>query len=276
MNNNQYSDEEIQAARAEEQPSYYAIIPSVVRYNKNLTLGARMLYGEITALCKKAGYCWAANSYFANLYEVDPNTIARWLKQLEAIGVIKMLIIPERGNIRRIWLPEAEAMQRGTHKNVERGTHKNVGRYPQKCGEGTHKNVSPYIENSTLNSTKNSTHTSSEKKKRAKQADLIPYTSDQLPPPLNTQEMQDAWDDWLAHCIQQKRPMTERSCHILVKQLLEIGPERAIKAIYRSIKGRWQTVWEDEDERKKAEAEANSGPNRQAFLKKLEAEGKLI
>ena len=33
-----------------EKPSYYAIIISEVRYNKNLTPNAKLLYAEITAL----------------------------------------------------------------------------------------------------------------------------------------------------------------------------------------------------------------------------------
>ena len=51
-----------------ETPNYYAIIPSNVRYS-DLKPNAKLLYGEITALSNKHGFCFASNKYFANLYK---------------------------------------------------------------------------------------------------------------------------------------------------------------------------------------------------------------
>lgn len=68
--------------------SYYAIIPADVRYDKDLPMGARMLYGELTALANEKGYCWAQNSYFAELYEVSKTTISNWITSLEEKGYI--------------------------------------------------------------------------------------------------------------------------------------------------------------------------------------------
>lgn len=70
------------------EPGYYAIIPSSVRYDKKLPANAKLLFGEITALCNKEGYCWATNEYFAELYGTSDKTIGRWLKALKAKGVI--------------------------------------------------------------------------------------------------------------------------------------------------------------------------------------------
>lgn len=68
--------------------SYYAIIPANVRYDEDLTANAKLLYGEITALCNQEGYCWASNSYFAKLYEVSNRTISKWISQLVNKGYI--------------------------------------------------------------------------------------------------------------------------------------------------------------------------------------------
>ena len=62
--------------------SYYAIIPADVRYDDRLPMGARFLYGEITALCNEKGYCWASNKYFAELYKVTNRTIINWINSL--------------------------------------------------------------------------------------------------------------------------------------------------------------------------------------------------
>lgn len=68
--------------------SYYAIIPASVRYDKTLPPAAKLLYGEITALCNQSGLCWAENTYFANLYEVNVRTIQSWINALLSGGHI--------------------------------------------------------------------------------------------------------------------------------------------------------------------------------------------
>lgn len=80
------------------QKNYYAIIPANVRYDDSLTDGAKLLYGEITALSNELGYCWAGNSYFSNLYKKDKSTIARWIKQLESKGYITRTVNYKEGS----------------------------------------------------------------------------------------------------------------------------------------------------------------------------------
>lgn len=78
--------------------SYYAIIPANVRYDKNLTDGAKLLYGEITALCNERGYCWATNGYFAELYNVSKVTVSNWIKQLINNGYLTSELIYKEGS----------------------------------------------------------------------------------------------------------------------------------------------------------------------------------
>lgn len=71
-----------------DEPNFYAIIPADVRYDKSLTSNAKLLYGEITALCNQKGFCWASNLYFAQLYEVNERSIQRWINSLKDSGYI--------------------------------------------------------------------------------------------------------------------------------------------------------------------------------------------
>ena len=69
---------------------YYAIIPANVRYDKDISPNAKLLYGEITALCNQKGFCWASNQYFSNLYGVSDRTIRTLIKQLQDKKYIKV------------------------------------------------------------------------------------------------------------------------------------------------------------------------------------------
>ena len=71
-----------------ENPNYYAIIPAEVRYDDNLRDKSKLLYGEISSLCNKYGYCYASNQYFAELYKVSKTTISTLIKELVDNGYI--------------------------------------------------------------------------------------------------------------------------------------------------------------------------------------------
>jgi hypothetical protein len=71
-----------------QQPNYYAIISAEVRYDKNLTANAKLMYAEITALINMNGECFATNKYFSNLYDKSIVTISKWISELVANGYV--------------------------------------------------------------------------------------------------------------------------------------------------------------------------------------------
>lgn len=81
----------------ESKKSYYAVIPANVRYDESLPPNAKLLYGEITALCNAEGYCWASNKYFAELYAVSTVSVSKWINALASRGYISSRIIYKEG-----------------------------------------------------------------------------------------------------------------------------------------------------------------------------------
>ena len=73
-------------------PNVYAVIPAVVRYDRDLRPNAKLLYGEITALTNFKGYCYATNDYFARLYSLSKKTVGELIAQLEKKGLIEVIV----------------------------------------------------------------------------------------------------------------------------------------------------------------------------------------
>ena len=71
-------------------PGYYAVIPSDVRYDDALPANAKLLYGEISALVGKDGFCFASNAYFSGLYQLTERTISKLIAILQDRGYIKV------------------------------------------------------------------------------------------------------------------------------------------------------------------------------------------
>ena len=82
-----------------ERPNYYAIIPAEVRYS-DIKPNAKLLFGEITALTNKRGFCFATNNYFAELYQVSKNTISLWIGELKKGGFVSVEIIYENKQVK--------------------------------------------------------------------------------------------------------------------------------------------------------------------------------
>lgn len=123
---------EVHNMSKKEQPNYYAIIPATVRYDTKLKYAEKLLYGEITALANKNGYCYAQNKYFADLYNVTTVSVSRWISHLQELGYIETEIIRNENReiiSRNIYIADIPYYQ------------KNQYPYIQKSIEGINKNV---------------------------------------------------------------------------------------------------------------------------------------
>ena len=111
--------------------NYFAVIPANVRYDSTLNANAKLLYGEIAALCNKHGICWATNSYFAKLYNTTNVTISRWIKVLKEKGYISIEIV---------YKDDGKTIDRRNISIVKTPINKNDNGCSQECNEGINKN----------------------------------------------------------------------------------------------------------------------------------------
>lgn len=92
-------------------PNYFAVITADVRYNKNLKGNEKLMFGEITALSNKNGYCTAHNQYFADLFGCHKNTISDYISNLRREGLVKVeLIYDDKTVIERRIYPSTKSL----------------------------------------------------------------------------------------------------------------------------------------------------------------------
>jgi SOS-response transcriptional repressor LexA len=151
------------------QKSYYAIIPADVRYDNDLSPNAKLLYGEITALCNEKGYCWAGNAYFSELYKVTNRSISNWINSLEQKGYIKRTIIRSGEN--------KQVEQRIIHINNGKNLHDPIEENFLPYGKNLH---DPIEENFRKNNTfiNNTTNNTCDKKKSPPKVSDTDYSSE--------------------------------------------------------------------------------------------------
>lgn len=135
-------------------PGYWAVIPADVRYDERIPPNAKLLYGEISALCNREGYCWAKNEYFAQLFGWAAPTVTRLLSGLRDAGYLSVEMVKTKtGSARRIF---AGIYTGGSPQNCGEGCQQNCGEgSPQNCLGVSAKLITPpqYNRNNIINNT---------------------------------------------------------------------------------------------------------------------------
>jgi len=87
----------------EHHQSYYCVIPWKLLTDKSIPSAAKLLYGEISALTNKEGFCWATNQHFGETLGLEPRTtVSRLINALKNANYIYIEI--EENYKRKIWL----------------------------------------------------------------------------------------------------------------------------------------------------------------------------
>lgn len=219
----------------EQQRSYYAIIPANVRYDKDLAPNAKLLYGEITALCNEKGYCWASNQYFAELYGVSILSIKRWVNSLVTKGYVYRTLT---------YKPNSKEVDKRI-LSIDGGIKIDTTSV-QKCYDPSIKNdTSSSIKNDTdnntsINNTFNNTNIYKGKKKQKSEtvnSVIAEYTE--------SKDLQDALHDFVDMRTKARKPLTVRAMKLSLNELdkLAVDDVTKIAIVNQSIMHNWLTFY---------------------------------
>lgn len=237
----------------EQQRSYYAIIPANVRYDKDLAPNAKLLYGEITALCNEKGYCWASNQYFAELYGVSILSIKRWVNSLVTKGYVYRTLT---------YKPNSKEVDKRI-LSIDGGIKIDTTSV-QKCYDPSIKNdTSSSIKNDTdnntsINNTFNNTNIYKGKKKQKSEtvnSVIAEYTE--------SEDLQDALHGFVEMRNKARKPLTARAMKLSLNKLTELALDDVTKIaiVNQSIMHNWLTFYKLQNN--------NNGGQRQLTRKEM-------
>lgn len=227
-----------------ETPNYYAIIPANVRYDKRLTPNAKLLYGEITALCNKDGFCWASNTYFAKLYDKTNKTISLWIKELIDCNYLNSKLIYKENS--------SKIANRYLSLNND-PINKNVHTPQQKCSYPPLKNVhTPPPKNVKDNNTSSNNTINTTSNKESDNKTLFEL---KVVMPILTEKFTKAWDEWKLYRKEQhkftfKGLVSEKAALKKLRDLSNNDEKKAVLIIEQSIANTWKGFFELKNENK--------------------------
>ena len=244
----------------EQQRSYYAIIPANVRYDKDLAPNAKLLYGEITALCNEKGYCWASNQYFAELYGVSVLSIKRWVNSLVTKGYVYRTLTykPNSKEVDKRILSidggikiDTTSVQKCYDPSIKNDTSSSIK-------NDTSSSIKNDTDNNTsINNTFNNTNIYKEKniKKESVNSVIAEYTENK--------DLQDALHGFVEMRNKARKPLTARAMKLSLNKLNELALDDVTKIaiVNQSIVHSWLTFYKLQNN--------NNGGQRQLTRKEM-------
>lgn len=219
----------------EQQRSYYAIIPANVRYDKDLAPNAKLLYGEITALCNEKGYCWASNQYFAELYGASVLSVKRWVNSLVTKGYVYRTLTYKPNS------KEVDKRILSIDSGIKIDTTSVQNCYDPSIKNDTSSSIKNDTDNNTsINNTFNNTNIYKGKKKQKSEtvnSVIAEYTENK--------DLQDALHDFVDMRTKARKPLTVRAMKLSLNELdkLAVDDVTKIAIVNQSIVHSWLTFY---------------------------------
>ena len=85
--------------------SLWVVIPWSILTTEKLTKSEKLLYGEISALQRRDGFCRASNEYLGKIIGLHPRSITRGIRKMKKLGILYIEFEDNKGKTkRRIYL----------------------------------------------------------------------------------------------------------------------------------------------------------------------------
>lgn len=110
--------------------AFWSVIPATVLDDMSLPANAKILYGVLSSLMRREGYCWPSNAQLAAAMHCSEDVIRRWLAALSDGNHIRVEVTPNRkagGKIRYIMpvLAEPAVLSHdGGYRGKQSGTYR--------------------------------------------------------------------------------------------------------------------------------------------------------
>ena len=233
----------------EPEPSYYAVIPANVRYDTRLSPLAKLLYGEITCLCQKEGFCWATNAYFAKLYQKSTRWISNVINLLAKCGYISIELKykKETKEIEARYISLKDISRKSVTENFHTPMEENFQENNTSINNINIKKVSKKerqleSDKTSIGGAKNNSNSISKKQTKVKKAKPKPISFDAIIDAYTVNEdLRKELKEHLKTRKQKKAALTNRALELSLKKLDRIADsdEEKLRIVQKSIVNGW-------------------------------------
>ena len=221
--------------------AFWSVIPATVLDDMQLPANAKILYGVLSSLMRREGYCWPSNAQLADAMHCSEDVIRRWLAALSEGNHIRVRITPNRktgGKIRYIFPALAEPVIDDADEGYR-------DKHP-----GTYRDKNPGVPGQTSRSLYKDGYKKDKKKRNTKENAVSASLLERCEPPGF--EVVQAMQSFLMMRAELKKPVqSERSATMLWNKLQSLSAGDAAcmaRMLNNSTEHQWLSVYQLKDD----------------------------
>lgn len=226
--------------------AFWSVIPATVLDDMSIPANAKILYGVLSSLMRREGYCWPSNAQLAEAMHCSEDVVKRWVSALAEAGHIRVRIEPNRkvgGKIRYISPVLAEPSITPSQDG-----------YGDKC-PGTYGDKNPRVGGQTSPSIYKDGYKKENKKKKEKEK---PQSADAVASALlykcelNGKPLVDAMQRFLQMRVEIKKPVKSmQAAAMLWNKLVKLSagdPDYMVALLDKATERQWLSLFPLKDD----------------------------